>query len=121
MDRCTSFIEMPRSMPGTTLIWVAHRYRRSCGTSLVLESADRWCVIGVSSLQTTRDFVRYKPSLQLPLCPTRLRIEVCCPVPRSRAAAPPLRTGASPLEWILAYSSFSNCFLLRTEQTMGTG
>ena len=39
-----------------------------------------------SSLQTMKGFVKYKHQRQLPRCPMRLPIEVCCPPPANPAA-----------------------------------
>src|SRR4029077_5280987 len=103
MGRYSNSTEMLLSMRGTTLIWVTDPSLHLCATSSALESEDRWCTIAPSSLQTMRGFVRYKHPQQLPLCPMRLLIEVCCPLSRIRgAAATPHRSGALLSELILA-------------------
>src|SRR5262245_44735895 len=121
MDRCLNSTETPHSMPGITSIWVTVRSHRSCATSSARASEGRWCTIELSTLQTTRGFVRCKHPQQLPQCPMRLLIEVCCLLPvTQRAAATLLRTGALPSELILAYNSSSIYFLLQMEQTTET-
>src|SRR5262245_55179746 len=121
MDRCSNSTETLRSMPGTTLIWVAVRSHHSCATSSEPASEGLSSTIALSSLQTMRGFVKCEPQQQLPPCPMRLPIKAGCLLPVTvGAAATPLRTRALLYQLILAYSRFSTSFLLRMEQTMGT-
>ena len=85
----------------------------------VQEWADRWYTTARSFMQTTRGFVKYKHQRQSQQCPMRSPIKDCCLLlPTQEAVAAPRQTDALLSQSILAYHSFSLCFLFRTEQTM---
>src|ERR1700722_13088121 len=120
MGRCSKSTEMRRLIQRTTLIWPKPRYHHLCGTSSVQEWAGRWYTTARSFMQTTRGFAKDKHQRQSQQCPMRLPIKDCCLLPPIQpTAAAPRQTGALLSQSILAYHSFSLCFLFRTEQTMG--